>query len=236
MKNGFKLIRIHLRKNASAARAKISQSFFKTAPGQYGAGDKFIGVAVPTIRSIAKSYIQISEKDLKMLITSPIHEERLASILILVERYKKSQSIAQKYQIFLKYLAYKQGVNNWDLVDSSAYQILGDYCFLIKNIKKMDMLLKSKRHWDRRMAIVATYAFIKQGKTEVIYSYAKKVLADKEDLMHKATGWMLREAGKIDSSKLINFIEINVSRMPRTMLRYAIEKFPEKQRKMILAL
>jgi len=224
-----------LKLHSSSHRAKVSKSFFKTGPGQYGEGDQFIGVDVPTTRKLAKRYLSIPEADLKELLKSPWHEVRLLAILILVQRYQAAVSLSEKQYWCTFFLKNRQGVNNWDLVDSSAYHILGDHSLLQNDLARMKKLLRSKRHWDRRLAMVATLAWIRASKEKVVFDFAAELLNDPEDLMHKAAGWMLREAGKRNPNDLRLFIKKNLKRMPRTMLRYSLEKFPLAERKKILS-
>lgn len=225
---------IELRKLATPAKAKASAWFFKTGPGQYGEGDLFIGVTVPENRNVAKKFLNSSAKELKILLQSKIHEDRLLGLMILTEQYQKEKDLKQKKLIVNFMLKHKAGINNWDLVDGVAYKVIGDYFYRTENLSVLLKLAKSKRHWDKRMAMVSTLAFIKQGDTQLTFSFAKSFLQEKEDLMHKAAGWMLREAGKKDTNALKKFINEHGAKMPRTMLRYAIEKFTESERKKIL--
>jgi len=208
------------------------QRFFKTGKGEYGYGDKFLGITVPLQRGVAKKYIDINLNDVFILLKDPIHEFRLTSLLILIMKYRKSDS-AGKEKITKLYLKNTKKINNWDLVDTSAHIILGDYLL----DKKRDILFnlaKSKNLWERRIAILSTYAFIRNNDFDDAIKLYTLLLNDKHDLMHKAVGWMLREAGKRNQDVLINFLENHCTKMPRTMLRYAIEKLPEKQRKYYL--
>ena len=220
-----------MRSQENKKRAEGMMAFFKTGEGQYGHGDIFLGCwTTPQMQEFAKIHSNLSLKDLQELIKSPYHEERALALEILEIQYKKNKD--KKHIDF--YLKNKHHINNWDLVDMSAYNIIGDFA-LLKGKKKMLLdLAKSSHHWDRRIAIVASLAFIRAKELDLTYTLAKKFLKDKEDLMHKATGWMLREAGKRDLAKLLSFIKTYGSKMPRTMLRYAIEKLPESQRKEIL--
>lgn len=218
-----------LRKRASRAKRKILQSFFKCSHGEYGEGDQFLGVTVPEIRSLVAYGVDLSFSDIKKLITSRFHEERLLALLILVERFEKANE-AERKVIFSFYLRNRSAVNNWDLVDSSAHKIVGAY--LQRRSKKvLSQLARSNNLWDRRIAVISTWHFIRQGDLKTTFYLCEKLLQDKEDLMHKACGWMLREAGKSNEQALETFLKKNVLRMPRTMLRYAIEKFSESKRK-----
>ncbi len=226
------LIQIQKKLHAFAlpAKQKILTSFFKCGPGQYGEGDQFIGVTVPQVRSLLPQTSDLSLSDVATLIQSPIHEERLLALLILVKRFRKVPPVEQK-KIFDFYFRFKKFVNNWDLVDQSAAPIVGAYL----HKKPRDVLFRlarSKSLWDRRIAVVATWYFIRNYDLKMTFELCEKLLADEEDLMHKACGWMLREAGKRDVQALERFLNKNASRMPRTMLRYAIEKFsPNIRRK-----
>lgn len=212
----------------------ILQRFFKTGKDQYGEGDVFLGITVPKQRNLIKSYIDLNLNELEILLNSKIHEERLSALLILVEKYKKT--VKQKllndqtaiYEFYLKN-AKNNNINNWDLVDLSAPQIVGHY-LSDKNKTILHQLILEKNLWQRRIGMLATFYFIKQNEFAETLTLAKKLLNDQEDLMHKATGWMLREVGKRDFATLEQFLLQHYKIMPRTMLRYAIEKFPEKRR------
>ncbi len=217
---------------ASPAKQKILTSFFKCGPGQYGAGDQFIGVTVPQVRSLLPQTFGLSYSDVATLLQSPIHEERLLALLILVKRFSQADAAEQK-KIFDFYFRFKKFVNNWDLVDQSAAPIVGAYL----HKKPRDVLFRlarSKSLWDRRIAVVATWHFIRSHDLKITFELCEKLMGDEEDLMHKACGWMLREAGKRDVKALERFLNKNASRMPRTMLRYSIEKFHEKKRRAYL--
>lgn len=223
-----------LRKKAKTEKKDLFLNFFKTGPGQYGEGDIFIGVTVPDMRTVAKKYSDSNIKEIDILLQSEIHEDRLLGLTILVIQYEKTKDLSQKKKLVQFYLRKTKRINNWDLVDLSAYKILGDYCFLTDNYSILDKLSKSKWHWDRRISIVSTLRPIQRKKTDITFTMAPKFLTETEDLMHKATGWMLREAGKRNLPELKKFISRYGKQMPRTMLRYAIEKFPEIERKRIL--
>ncbi len=223
-----------LKNHSSPEKALRAKRFFKTQPGQYSALDVFIGVTTPEIRKIARASFSISFDVLNDLLLSPIHEERQLAVIILVEKFKVSDDL-MRMKIFRFYIKMRKRINNWDLVDVSAAQILGTFSFEMNSFYHMNKLVRSKNHWDRRMAIVATHALIKVGKIVLTFNYARKLLNDKEDLMHKATGWMLREAGKKDKRSLNLFIKEYGHKMPRTMLRYAIEHFTKEERIRILA-
>lgn len=219
----------------SPSKAKLALRFFKTKKGEYGEGDQFLGVSVPETRKLIRSYHNFKLIDIKSLLENPWHEVRLAGLLILVMKYQKTMDDIERDEIVTFYLKNKKGINNWDLVDQTAYKILGDYSLRNGKVKVLKELIQSNHHWDRRIAMVSTLAFIRNQEFALAMSFAKKVFKDKEDLMHKAAGWMLREIGKKDPDELLRFIQQHGPRMPRTMLRYAIEKFSEKQRREILA-
>ncbi len=223
-----------LRKLSDPEKAQTLQRFFKTKPGQYAEGDLFLGIQVPQTRSICRKFSQLPLPQLQVLLKSPYHEDRLAAVLILVDQFEKAQDAKIKKNIVDFYLQNKKSINNWDLVDQSAHKIIGAYCFEIRNKSIMKSLLQSQHHWSRRIAIVSTLYWIRKNHTAPTFQFSSLLLNDKEDLMHKSTGWMLREAGKRNKSKLQSFILKNGNKMPRTMLRYAIEHFPKKQRDLIL--
>lgn len=222
-----------LKKEANPVRAKHSQRFFKTGPGQYSEGDIFLGLSNPQTMAIAKKNKDATLDDLEELLDSPLHEARLCALFILVNQYKKADDV-QKKKLMKFYLKKKNRINNWDLVDCSAPRILGQYCFDNEDTTAMKKLLHSKNLWDRRIAMLSTFPFIRNNKTELAFQYAQVLLTDEEDLMHKAVGWMLRETCKHNEKPLLQFIDKHGKKMPRTMLRYAIEKFPPKTRKEIL--
>ncbi len=224
-------------KNAgSAPRAALAQRFFKTGKGQYGAGDVFLGLTVPVTRRIALKYLSLDFKDLTSLLKSRNHEFRLAALLILVAQYQKASERRAKAKIVNFYLKNTKHINNWDLVDLSVAKILGDYLLLEEKSQGiLEKLAESKNLWERRMSIIATYAFIQKGRATLTLSLAKKLLRDKHDLMHKAVGWMLREVGKrVDKKKLTTFLDEHVKNMPRTALRYALEHLSPAEREYYL--
>jgi 3-methyladenine DNA glycosylase AlkD len=218
---------------ASSERAKINAWFFKTGKGQYGEGDEFIGVTVPNVRIVAKQFVELSFPELEKLLSSKKHEHRLTALLILVLRYKKAEVKTQK-EIVRFYLAHFAQINNWDLVDLSAPKILGMYYCQYGGEEKLIQLAKQKNLWKKRVGIVATYTFIQNKRFELTLHIAEILLHDKEDLIHKAVGWMLREVGKKDVEVLRTFLTEHYVHMPRTMLRYAIERFPAQERKIWL--
>jgi 3-methyladenine DNA glycosylase AlkD len=217
-----------IKKNANPQKAELLQRFFKTGPGQYGEGDIFLGIMVPVQRSIVKKFKELSIKDVKELLNSRIHEERLIALLILVEQYKKGDE-KEKEDIFTFYHLHRKWINNWDLVDLTAHIISGSY-LMDKDKTILYKLAESKNIWDRRIAVLSTFHFIKNNVFNDALCIAEILLNDKHDLIQKAVGWMLREIGKRDINTEEGFLEKNYKDMPRTMLRYAIEKFPEKKR------
>lgn len=209
-------------------RAKASMWFFKTGSGQYGEGDVFLGMSVPQQRKVAKKYADLTLVDIQTLLLNKIHEFRLVALFILVDKYRKA-SEKEKKEIVDFYLKNAKRVNNWDLVDSSAGYILGDY-FFEKDKSTLYTLARAKNLWERRIAIIATQGFIRKNKYDDTLKIAEMLLTDKHDLIHKAVGWMLREVGNRDLKRLYVFLDKHYKVMPRTMLRYAIEKF-EKEKK-----
>lgn len=222
------------RKLRAVIRPGYSKSlawFFKTGPGQYGEGDQFLGIRVPDIRAVAK--LDDGRADISRLLESKWHEERLLALLVMVRRFERGNDAAKK-QIFEFYLSNTRWINNWDLVDISASQIVGAW-LLNRPRPVLRRLARSRSLWERRIAVVSTHAFIRAGDLDDTFALAKELLRDQKDLMHKACGWMLREAGKRNVAALEVFLDEHGPWMPRTMLRYAIEKFPEKRRKQYLS-
>jgi len=218
---------------ASPELAVASARFFKTGPGQYGEGDIFIGVRVPTLRKLAHELRGLPLAEVEILLHSPNHEERSLALMVLVLRAAKAAETERKV-IFDLYLRNTEFVNNWDLVDSSAPALVGGH-LADKNRKRLVTLAKSESLWERRIAIVATQHFIQLGDFDDTLKISRLLLADKEDLIHKAAGWMLREVGKKHEPTLIGFLKDHATVMPRTMLRYAVERLsPEKRREFLL--
>lgn len=206
-------------------KAKIMMRFFKTGKGEYGEGDIFLGISVPNQRLIAKEfYQQVSLNDIKNLLNSDIHECRLTALLMLVLKYEKSKDEQIRKDIIDFYLAQTSQINNWDLVDTSCYKILGHYCFHQKREELLFELADSDDLWEKRIAIVSTMYFIKQKSFSIVPEIVLKNLNHSHDLMHKANGWMLREMGNMNEEKLIEFLDEYTLQMPRTTLRYALEK------------
>lgn len=223
-----------IEKAKNPEQAKILQRFFKTGKGEYGEGDIFLGIKVPVQRIIAKKYADLSFTDLQILLNSKIHEERLIALIILTNKYKKAKKdTMKKRQIFEFYLKNTNNINNWDLVDLSAPNIVGDFSSIDGN-EIIRFLAKSKNLWEKRIAIVSTHAFIRKRIFGETLAIADILIQDEHDLIHKAVGWMLREIGKRNIEVLEIFLKERYKTMPRTMLRYAIEKFPEEKRKKYL--
>ncbi len=227
-------IRAALHTHADQLRARHLQRFFKTAPGQYGAGDRFIGVRVPQIRAVANQYKHTSFAVLTPLITSPIHEERTLALVILVNAYKKKQGDKCE-AIVAFYLQHIEHINNWDLVDISAPHIMGSHFCKKENGALRQALAKSPNMWYRRIAVVSCFYDIRQNDYTAILQLATMLRRDTEDLIHKALGWMLREVGKRHKGLLQDFLNTYAANLPRTMLRYAIEKFAYDERRYYLA-
>ncbi|MCH7515703.1 MAG: DNA alkylation repair protein [Bacteroidetes bacterium] len=228
----LKNLRKVIRDSANEKHANTMQWFFKTGKGEYGEGDKFVGIKVPVQRKIAKKFLDLENEDLKILLNSKIHEERLIALLILVDKYQTVNEKG-KEKVYKFYLKNSNKINNWDLVDLSAPKIIGEH--LLKNDKQiLFKFARSKNLWERRIAIISTYTFIKNKQYKTTLQISDILLNDDHDLIQKAVGWMLREVGKQDLKTLENFLKPRYNKMPRTMLRYSIEKFPEKKRKKYL--
>lgn len=221
-------IREKLHAMADPAHAVNLQRFFKTGPGQYGEGDRFLGLRVPQLRKLVPVYRECPLGEIKKLLKSPFHEERLLALLLLVQRYQQSDEKEQE-RLYRLYLDSTRYINSWDLVDSSAGHIVGAWLYK-RSRKPLYELVASSSVWDRRIAIIATFYFIKRGEFEDSLSLAEALLNDEHDLIHKAIGWMLREIGKSDLAVEEGFLQQHYNNMPRTMLRYAIERFPESRR------
>jgi len=222
-----------LRKLADPERAKHSARYFKTGPGEYGEGDRFLGIRVPEIRAQLKKCEAVSLAEIQTLLLSGLHEVRLFALLLLVRRFAKSDETEQA-AIFDLYLKNTHRINNWDLVDSSASRIVGGY-LAARDRQILYKLAKSRSVWERRIAVIATFHFIGNNQFDDALKLAGQLLGDGEDLIHKAVGWMLREIGKRDEAVEKAFLQAYCKQMPRTMLRYAIEKFPEQERAMYLS-
>lgn len=235
MKPTAAAVRRQLKTMANPEKAAFFPRFFKAGPGEYAEGDKFIGVIVPNQRKVAKQFRDLPQTEIDKLLKDPVHECRLTGLLILVGQFERSKDQAQRKSIMQYYLSRTDAVNNWDLVDSSAHKILGKWLVDRKDRRVLDRLAKSKNMWEQRIAMVATYTLIKNGELDDTLRLAEKLLSHKHDLIHKAVGWMLREAGKQDDKVLLAFLDQHAHRMPRTMLRYSIEKLSDARRKKYLA-
>ena len=218
-----------LKSHANPEKAKALQRFFKTGKGEYGEGDKFLGISVPLQRSISRKYPELSLNDIQKLLSSRLHELRLTGLFVLRRKYLKSD-FSGKQEIVKFYLRNSKNINNWDLVDSSASYILGDF-LLDKPKNILFKLVKSKSIWERRIAIISSGILIKNSDFGTTLTLSELLLGDKHDLIHKAVGWMLKEIGNRDMKVLEKFLDQHCTQMPRTMLRYAIEKMPEAKRK-----
>lgn len=232
MKVELNIIHNDLLQLANEQIAEHSQRFFKTGKGEYGEGDVFLGIRVPLLRKLVKKYHGISIEEVRKILHSKFHEERFLAVLMLVQLFKSSAESEQK-QIFDLYLENTEFINNWDLVDISAGNIVGAYLYEKDKAPLYD-LVQSANLWERRISIIATFYFIRQNEFDDTLKIAEIMLNDKEDLIHKAVGWMLREVGKREIAIEEEFLQEHYKKMPRTMLRYAIEKFPETSRKMYL--
>ena len=221
-----------LKKLGNPEHAAISQRFFKTGPGEYGEGDIFIGIRVPVLRKLVKEFKDLATREVEILLRSPIHEERLLAILLLVYIFNKGEDEVKK-DIYDLYLKSTEFINNWDLVDVSAEHIVGAY-LKDKNRALLYRLAGSKDLWERRISIMATFHFVKHREFSETIKICSMLLSDRHDLIHKACGWMLREIGKRDLKTEEIFLKEHYRKMPRTMLRYAIEKFPENKRQRYL--
>ena len=224
-----KIILKEIYSHRNKKKAKILSRFFKTGKGYYGEGDIFWGLTVPISRRIALKYKDISLKEINFLLKHKVHEVRLVGILVLVHRYR-SGAVGEREKIMNFYLKNTRYINNWDLVDLSASQILGEYLLNKKDKKILIRLARSKNLWEQRIAMISTFAFIRRGELAWTFKIARMFIDHQHDLIHKATGWMLRETGKKDMKALREFLDKNLFLMPRTMLRYAIERFPENVR------
>ena len=232
MKQLTKTITNKLQALSDAEKREIFPKFFKAGKGEYGEGDRFLGVTVPNIRAIAKLHKDISIEEIRELLQSEWHEVRLCALIIMVEKSKKKDEALRK-ELFNLYLSQTKRINNWDLVDLSCRFIIGEY-LLDKSRDILYQLAQSPLLWDNRIAIVSTYAFIRKGQLEDTYALSDLMMQHPHDLMHKAIGWMLREAGKRDSERLYDYVMSHRADMPRTMLRYAIEKFSPKERAILM--
>lgn len=228
----YDVITAELRALGNEDKRRVLSGFFKTGKGQYGEGDMFFGIPVPLTRGVARRYRTADMATVEALLASEWHEVRLCALLIMVEKMKKADAGMAK-DIVQTYLANTRRINNWDLVDLSASYVIGAY-LIDKPRDLLYRLASSDLLWDNRIAMVATYAFIKRGQLDDTFALALRLIGHPHELMHKAVGWMLREAGKRDMPRLRAFVDQHWHEMPRTMLRYAIEKYPEDERRAVL--
>ena len=233
MSSDLQLLKSELLNLANPQKAKILQKFFKTGRGEYAEGDIFLGITVPQQRKVAKKFVNLKLSDCSKLLNSKYHEERLVALLIIKDQFKKADNINKK-KLCRFYLKHYQFINNWDLVDLTAYDIVG-YCSFHFKQPDLKLLANKKSLWLKRIAIVSTFYHLRQGVNSLTFKIAEKLLKDKHDLIHKAIGWMLRESGKrVSVLDLEDFLWKHIEIMPRTTLRYAIERFSENQRKKFL--
>jgi 3-methyladenine DNA glycosylase AlkD len=223
-----RVIRAQLRRLADPVVARAAQRYFKTAPGEYGAGDRFLGIHVPQLRQLVREFEAAPLSAVTALLESAWHEERLLALMLLVRQYELGDQ-ATRARIAKLYLSRRRYINNWDLVDSSAHLILGQH-LQDTDRRLLDRLARSRSLWDRRIAMLATLCYIRQRDHGDALRIARLLLTDREDLIHKAVGWMLRVIGDLDPGVERRFLDAHAARMPRTMLRYAIEKFPARER------
>ena len=220
---------------ADAKRAEHNLRFFKTGKGEYGEGDMFLGLNLPQMRELVKRYKKVVDiKDIKNLLNDRYHEVRLCGLMLLVELFRAAKTEERRQEVYDFYMNNLSGINNWDLVDLTAYNIPGAFLHG-KSHKPLFDLAKTKDLWKERIAIISTMYFVKRGTFETTIKLAEGFLAHKHDLMHKAVGWMLREVGKKDIKTLYDFLDKHAGAMPRTMLRYSIEKLTEDKRKYYMA-
>lgn len=225
-----------VKREADPEKAKALSRFFKTGKGEYGEGDIFLGIVVPKQRKISQEYKNLEMAEIQKLLSSDVHEKRMIALFILIEHYKnakKEKDEKKRKEIFEFYLKNTEKINNWDLVDLSAPNIVGDY-LLDKERGRLYNLAKSSNLWERRISVLSTFAFIRNSQFEDTLKISEILLRDKHDLIHKAVGWALREVGKRNQEVEEEFLRKNYKSMPRTMLRYAIEKFPENKRRKFL--
>lgn len=228
-----KMIQSELKKLSNKKYAIHSQRFFKTGKGEYAEGDLFLGIRVPKLRQVAKKHKDLSLDETLKLVKSKYHEERLLGLIILVNQYTNAKSQTTKNRLYKSYLSHFEFINNWDLVDVTCPKIIGPH-LEERDRSVLHKWAKSKHLWTRRIAIVSTYWFIRQEDLKDCFAISERLLHDNHDLIHKAVGWMLREAGKRDLNALEQFLTKYCQSMPRTMLRYAIERLPESQRQRYL--
>ena len=232
LKTNLTQLKKELKKLADPKQAEVLQRFFKTGKGEYGEGDIFLGIKVPVQREVANKFGELFLEDIEKLLKSKIHEHRLTALFILIKQYERADK-KKRARIFNFYLKNTKNINNWDLVDISAPKVVGDY-LLNKPRSVLYKLAKSNNLWERRIAIISTFTFIRNNEFRDTLKIAEILLNDKHDLIHKAVGWMLREVGKRDQKIEEEFLKKHYLKMPRVMLRYAIERFEERKRKFYL--
>ena len=228
----LKNIKKELQQLGSPSQARVLQGFFKTGKGEYGEGDVFRGIKIPVLRKLAKKYQDATCADVEKLLSSKFHEDRMLALLLLLAKYSKADDAGKK-RFYTMYLRNTRFINNWDLVDVTAHHIVGHY-LMDKSREPLYRLARSKMLWERRIAIIATFHYIRQNMFDDTLKIASMLIGDPHDLMHKAVGWMLREVGKRDLQAEEQFLKTHYRQMPRTMLRYAIERFPEAKRRAYL--
>lgn len=220
---------------ADPAIAEHSQKFFKTGKGEYGEGDQFLGIRVPKVRAVAKTYRDLPLSQLDRLIASPFHEARLCALVILTDQYQKTKDLQERDQLYRFYVDHMHCINNWDLVDVSCHKVVGAH-LEDKDRSILYEWAQSNNLWFRRISVISTFWFIRNNDLEDSYRLCYSLMQDPHDLIHKAVGWVLRECGKKDFQRLERYVDEHAHQMPRTMLRYAIEKFPARKRSAILTL
>ena len=231
-KTGIERVRAELRAQANPEKARALQRFFKTGPGEYGEGDVFLGTGMPAVRRLAARHKDLSAKDVQRLLASPYHEERMIALRILVRQYDREDDAARD-RIFRLYMKNRRRINNWDLVDVTARHIVGRH-LMNRSRGALRRLARSPSLWDRRIAVMSSFWFVRYGDFADTLALAGMLLDDPEDLIHKAVGWMRREVGKRNPAAAEGFLRLHYRRMPRTMLRYAIEKLPVEKRRRYL--
>ena len=236
MSRKIQILKKELKEKSDSRQSKILSRFFKTGVGEYGEGDKFLGIKVPVLRQLAKNFLDLNFSEIQKILQSSYHEERFTALVILIEQYQKGDEKIKK-KVFDFYLKNLKRINNWDLVDLSTPNIVGDY-LLTYDRKILFKLARSKNLWSRRVAVLATFPLIKQKSFSEILQLTKQILfeqKEKHDLLHKALGWMWREVGKRDQKFLEQFLDQFAKQLPRTTLRYAIERMPKSKRGQYLA-
>lgn len=234
MSREFRQLQRRLDELADPATALTLARFFKTGPGEYGEGDRFLGIRMPALRKLAREFQSLSLKEIETLLHSAYHEHRLLALLLLVRAYERGDE-QQRQRIYRLYLDNTKHINNWDLVDTSAGHIVGAH-LSHRSRRPLTRLARSRSVWERRIAMLATFHFVKRGEFQPTLEIAEMLLNDSHDLIHKAAGWMLREVGKRDQSVATRFLDTHYPHMPRTMLRYALERLPARTRQRYLTI